>query len=98
MTEAMAPTLAVATPAMQHFYLAAARAALQMSTLKEMELVAALGNDEYRHKFRHHAQGFSATAVWTSSAEFTLNDEALECWREVPRKCLNAELGVEFLP
>ncbi|KAL7934084.1 hypothetical protein V8C35DRAFT_303162 [Trichoderma chlorosporum] len=94
--ELQLPTLDVATAAMQQFYLSAARAALQMPKLKEMELVAELGNPEYWHQFRYHVQGMSAKVIWTSSSGFAPENEVLELWRKVPRKHLQAELDVEL--
>ncbi|KAM0264503.1 hypothetical protein ACHAQJ_000694 [Trichoderma viride] len=90
-------TLSIATPVMQQFYLAAARAALQMPALRDMSLVAELGYNEYWHKFSYNVKGgLSAKALWTSSSGFIPEDEVLECWRKVPRKHLEAELEVEL--
>ncbi|KAK0757376.1 hypothetical protein N5P37_010098 [Trichoderma harzianum] len=87
----------IATPAMQQFYIAAGRAALQMPALEDMMLDAGLGEgDEYWHKFWYHAKRSTAKALWTSSSGFVPDDDVLECWRKVPRKYLKGELKVEI--
>ncbi|KAK4069550.1 uncharacterized protein Triagg1_6974 [Trichoderma aggressivum f. europaeum] len=87
----------IATPAMQQFYMAAGRAALQMPALEWMTLDAGLGGyDEYWHKFWYHAKKSTAKALWTSSSGFIPDDDVLECWRKVPRKYLKGELEVEI--
>ncbi|KAL6793654.1 hypothetical protein GGI42DRAFT_333580, partial [Trichoderma sp. SZMC 28013] len=93
-TEASSPTLDIATPAIQRFYLSAARAALQMPVLRQMDLVAELGYGQYWHGFRYFVQGSSATATWTSSSGFIPEDEVLEHWHKVPKKNLQSELNV----
>lgn len=87
----------IATPAMQQFYIAAGRAALQMPALEWMTLDAGLeGGNEYWHKFWYHAKRSTAKALWTSSSGFVPDDDVLECWRKVPRKYLKGELEVEI--
>ncbi|KAM6478239.1 hypothetical protein HDV62DRAFT_382848 [Trichoderma sp. SZMC 28011] len=91
----------IATPAMQQFYIAAGRAALQMPALEDMTLVAGLDvglgvDDEYWHKFWYHAERSTAEALWTSNSGFVPDDDVLECWRKVPRKYLKGELEVEI--
>ncbi|KAJ4857759.1 hypothetical protein T069G_08656 [Trichoderma breve] len=93
-TERSSLTLDIATPAIQRLYLAAARAALQMPVLKEMELVAELEPYEYWHGFRYFVHQGSATATWTSSSGFVPEDEVLEHWHKVPKKNLQLELNV----
>lgn len=87
----------IAAPAMQQFYIAAGRAALQMPALERMTLNAELGDDyDYWHKFYYHAERQTAQALWTSSSGFVPDDDVLECWRKVPRKFLKGELEVEI--
>ncbi|KKP02323.1 hypothetical protein THAR02_05573 [Trichoderma harzianum] len=93
-TERSSLTLDIATPAIQRLYLAAARAALQMPVLKEMELVAELAPYEYWHGFRYFVHQGSATATWTSSSGFVPEDEVLQHWHKVPKKNLQLELNV----
>ncbi|KAK4061369.1 hypothetical protein Trihar35433_9696 [Trichoderma harzianum] len=93
-TERSSLTLDIATPAIQRLYLAAARAALQMPVLKEMELVAELEPYEYWHGFRYFVHQGSATATWTSSSGFVPEDEVLQHWHKVPNKNLQLELNV----
>lgn len=93
-TEASLPNLDIATLAIQRLYLAAARVALQMPVLREMELVAELGMGKYWHGFRYFVQGTLATATWTSSSGFMPEDEVLEHWHEVPKENLQLELNV----
>ncbi|KAF3067616.1 hypothetical protein CFAM422_008414 [Trichoderma lentiforme] len=93
-TERSSLTLDIATPAIQRLYLAAARAALQMPVLKEMELVAELEPYEYWHGFRYFVHQGTATATWTSSSGFVPEDEVLEHWHKVPKKNLQLELNV----
>ncbi|KAL7945344.1 hypothetical protein V8C42DRAFT_322855 [Trichoderma barbatum] len=95
-TETSSLDLDIATPAIQRFYLAAARAALQMPALKDMELEAELGRDKYWHSFVYYVRGMSAKAIWTSSSGFVPEDEVLEYWHKVPRKYLQTELNVEI--
>ncbi|KKP02995.1 hypothetical protein THAR02_04926 [Trichoderma harzianum] len=88
----------IATPAMQQFYIAAGRAALQMPALEDMTLAAGLGEgNEHWHKFWYHAKRSTAKALWTNSSGFVPDDDVLECWRKVPRKYLKGELEVEIL-
>ncbi|OPB45692.1 hypothetical protein A0O28_0092580 [Trichoderma guizhouense] len=93
-TERSSLTLDIATPAIQRLYLAAARAALQMPVLKEMELVALLDQWDYWHGFRYFVHQGSATATWTSSSGFVPEDEVLQHWHKVPKKNLQLELNV----
>ncbi|KAL5087416.1 hypothetical protein Trisim1_007815 [Trichoderma cf. simile WF8] len=93
-TERSMLTLDIATPAIQRLYLAAARAALQMPVLKEMELVALLDQWDYWHGFRYFVHQGSATATWTSSSGFAPEDEVLQHWHKVPKKNLQLELNV----
>lgn len=93
-TERSSLTLNIATPAIQRLYLAAARAALQMPVLKEMELVAELEPYEYWHGFRYFVHQGSATATWSSSSGFVPEDEVLQHWHKVPKKNLQLELNV----
>ncbi|KAL6824532.1 hypothetical protein J3E69DRAFT_336945 [Trichoderma sp. SZMC 28015] len=93
-TERSSLTLDIATPAIQRLYLAAARAALQMPVLKEMELVACLDQWDYWHGFRYFVHQGSATATWTSSSGFVPEDEVLQHWHKVPKKNLQLELNV----
>ncbi|KAM0255866.1 hypothetical protein ACHAQJ_005371 [Trichoderma viride] len=95
-TERFDGRLNIATPAIQKLYLSAARAALQMPALREMELTAALECGDYWHKFRYLATEGSAKATWTTSSGFVPEDDVLECWRKVPRKHMNLELEVEL--
>ncbi|KAL7906987.1 hypothetical protein GGI35DRAFT_457424 [Trichoderma velutinum] len=93
-TERSSLILDRATPAIQRLYLAAARAALQMPVLKEMELIAELQLGEYWHGFRYFVHEGSATATWSSSSGFVPEDEVLEHWHKVPKKNLQWELKV----
>ncbi|KAL7961210.1 hypothetical protein V8C34DRAFT_274062 [Trichoderma compactum] len=87
----------IATPAMQQFYVAAGRAALQMPALEWMTLDAGLAEgNEHWHKFWYHAKRSTAKALWTSSSGFVPDNDVLECWRKVPRKYLKGELEVEI--
>ncbi|KAL6697247.1 hypothetical protein J3F84DRAFT_368412 [Trichoderma pleuroticola] len=87
----------IAAPAMQQFYIAAARAALQMPALERMTLDAGLGGEcEYWHKFEYRATRSTAEALWASSSGYVPDDDVLECWRKVPRKYLKGELEVEI--
>jgi hypothetical protein len=95
-TEKSIDSLSIATPAIQKLYLNAARVALQMPVLKEMNLQAELSTYEYWHKFEYFIEGGSATATWTSSSGFVPEDNVLKNWKKVPRKYLGIELEVKI--
>lgn len=88
-----------ADAALQRFYEAAGRAALEMPVLRDMTLVAKLEpeSDQW-HKFWYHVRGGrTARAIWTSSSGFEPTDKVLDLWKQVPMRHVGSELDVKIL-
>ncbi|KAI5923735.1 hypothetical protein F4810DRAFT_710162 [Camillea tinctor] len=90
----------IADPVLQRWYLAAARAALEMPLLRNMRIIAEMSHYSGWHKFWYHrdAKNKVVKAIWTSNSGFMPENEVLAAWQDVARKHMDGtELVVEIL-